>query len=155
MQRQTTQITKEQAAKAGKKWYLVDATGISLGRLASEVAVILMGKNKVDYTPSVDCGDYVIVTNAAKVKLTGNKVKTKTYYDNKSGTYGGLRERSAKVMIEQYPEEMVKRAIWGMMPHTSLGRSELLKLHVFEGECEGFESQNPTPIVIASKHEER
>ncbi len=155
MQRQTTQITKEQAAKAGKKWYVVDATGVSLGRLASEIAVILMGKNKVDYTPSVDCGDYVIVTNASKVFLTGNKRLTKNYYDNEAGSYQGLRTRSAKVMIEQFPVEMVQRAVWGMLPHSSLGRREILKLHVFENEATGFESQNPTPIVIAPKYKEK
>lgn len=155
MQRQTTQITKEQAAKAGKKWYLVDATDVPLGRLASQVAVILMGKNKVDYTPGVDCGDYVIVTNASKVKLTGNKKKTKNYYDIHSNNYGGLRTRSAKEMSEQHPAEMVKLAVWGMMPHGSLGRAELLKLHIFEGECEGFESQTPIPVEVADRYIER
>ena len=102
MQRQTTQLTKEQVANGSKKWFLVDAAGKPLGRLASEIAVVLMGKEKVDYTPSVDCGDYVIVINASKVYLSGNKLKTKNYYDNKRSSYGGLRTRSAKVMIEQW-----------------------------------------------------
>lgn len=153
--RQTTQITQEQASNKGKKWYLVDATGISLGRLASEVAVILMGKNKVDYTPSVDSGDYVVVINAKKVKITGNKALTKNYYDNKRGSYMGLRTRSAKVMQEEYPVEMVRRAIWGMMPHTSLGRKELLKLFIFEDEKHDKEAQKPETIVIADKYLER
>lgn len=155
MQRQTTQITQEQASVRGKKWYLVDATGIALGRLASEVAVILMGKNKVDYTPSVDCGDYVIIINASKVVLTGNKKLTKNYYDNKSSNYQGLRTRSAKVMAEQHASEMVKLAIWGMMPHTSLGRKELLKLHVFDNAEHNLESTQPTPVVVAEKYNER
>lgn len=153
--RQTTQITKEQALKSGKKWYLVDATNIPLGRLASEVAVILMGKNKVDYTPSVDCGDYVVIINASKVKLTGNKLLTKNYYDNKSGNYGGLRTRSTKVMIEDYPVELVRRAVWGMIPHNSLGRKELLKLFVFEDENHDKQAQPLEKIVVAKEYQER
>lgn len=155
MQRQTTQITKEQAANSGKKWFLVDAAGIPLGRLASEVAVLLMGKEKVDYTPSVDCGDYVIVINAAKVKLTGDKIHSVNYYDNKRGQYMGLRTRSAKVMIEEYPVEMVKRAIWGMLPKSSLGRKELLKLFVYADEKHEQQAQNPVTVVVANKYKEK
>jgi len=153
--RQTTQITKEQASSKGKKWYLIDASDVPLGRLASEAAVILMGKNKVDYTPSVDCGDYVVIVNAKKVKLTGNKISTKNYYSNISGQYGGLRTRSAKVMVENYPTELVKKAVWGMIPHNSLGRREIMKLFIFEDENHDKQAQNPEAIVIADKYQER
>ena len=88
-----------------RKWYVIDAEGVTLGRLASKVAVVLKGKHKATYTPHIDCGDYVIVVNAEKVKLTGNKLEDKKYY-NHSGYVGGLRERNAKTMIEKYPEEM-------------------------------------------------
>lgn len=101
MQRQTT-IAKPK--ELTRKWYVIDAAGKPLGRLASEVAVILMGKNKPIYTPNVDCGDYVIIVNAEKVALTGNKVHNKKYY-NVSGYTGGLRTRTAGEMIERYPEE--------------------------------------------------
>lgn len=104
-----------------RDWYVVDAKGQTLGRLASKVASILRGKNKVIYTPNVDCGDYVIIINADKVILTGDKLNKKMYY-NHSGYPGGLRERTAKVMINDYPEEMLERAIKGMLPHNRLGR---------------------------------
>ena len=103
-----------------RKWYVVDAEGQTLGRLATKVATVLRGKHKPTYTPHVDCGDYVIVINAEKVVLTGNKLEDKMYY-NHSGFPGGLRERNAKTMIEKYPEEMVERAIKGMLPHNALG----------------------------------
>ena len=103
MQRQTT-IAKPLEVK--RAWYVIDATDKPLGRLASEVAVILMGKNKPTYTPNVDCGDYVIIVNAAKVGLSGDKIHNKKYY-NVSGYNGGLRTRTAGEMLEKYPEEMV------------------------------------------------
>ena len=104
-----------------RKWYIVDAAGLPLGRVATKVATILRGKHKPTYTPYVDCGDYVIVINANKVVLTGNKLNDKMYY-NHSGYPGGLRERTAKVMREQYPVEMIERAVKGMIPHTRLGK---------------------------------
>ena len=98
-----------------RKWYIVDAEGANLGRLATQVATILKGKHKVTYTPHVDCGDYVIVINASKINLTGKKVGDKMYY-NHSRYAGGLRERTAGEMLEKYPEEMVERAVKGMLP---------------------------------------
>lgn len=154
MQRQTTQLTKEQVANGSKKWFLVDATNKPLGRLASEIAVVLMGKEKVDYTPSVDCGDYVIVINASKVHLSGNKLLTKNYYDNKRGNYGGLRTRSAKVMLEQYPEEMLIRAVKGMIPHNSLGKVQLKKLYVYKDENYEQQAQNPTKVELCEAYHE-
>lgn len=154
MQRQTTQLTKEQVYNGSKKWYLVDATGKPLGRLASEIAVVLMGKEKVDYTPSVDCGDYVIVVNAAKVYLSGKKATDKKYYDNKRSSYGGLRTRSAKVMIEKFPEEVILRAVRGMIPHTSLGNAQFKKLFVYKGEEHPHEAQRPIEVELCDIYRE-
>src|SRR5574344_1952079 len=110
-----------------RDWYVIDATDQTLGRLAAKVAKVLMGKNKPTYTPHVDCGDNVIVINASKVNLTGNKLDTKIYY-NHSGYTGGLRERTAREMKENYPVEMVERAVKGMLPNGRLGRQMYKKL---------------------------
>ena len=104
-----------------RKWYVIDAAGKPLGRVATKAAHILRGKNKPTFTPHIDCGDYVIIINAGEVKLTGNKLNDKMYY-NHSGFPGGLRERNAKTMIEKYPVEMVERAVKGMLPNGPLGR---------------------------------
>ena len=130
-----------------RNWYVVDATGKTLGRLATQVATVLRGKNKPTYTPHVDCGDYVIVVNADKVVLTGNKLEDKKYY-NHSGYPGGLRERTAKEMIEKYPEEMVERAIKGMLPHGRLGRAVGKKLFVYRGSDHKHEAQKPVALEI-------
>ncbi|CDD93349.1 50S ribosomal protein L13 [Coprobacillus sp. CAG:826] len=144
MQRQTT-IAKPK--ELTRKWYVIDAAGKPLGRLASEVAVILMGKNKPIYTPNVDCGDYVIIVNAEKVALTGNKVHNKKYY-NVSGYTGGLRTRTAGEMIERYPEEMVERSVWGMLPKGRLGRSIYKKLFVYKGPDHKHEAQQPEVLEL-------
>ena len=146
MQRQTTMAN---AKTIERKWYLVDATGISLGRLASKVAVILMGKDKPTYTPHVDTGDYVVIINASKVKLTGNHPKTKKYYYNVSGYNGGLRTRSAGVMLEEYPVELVERAVWGMVPKGRLGRQMVKKLYVYEGAEHKHQAQNPVVLDLS------
>ena len=146
MQRQTTMAN---AKTIERKWYLVDATGISLGRLASKVAVILMGKDKPTYTPHVDTGDYVVIINASKVKLTGNHPKTKKYYYNVSGYNGGLRTRSAGVMLEEYPVELVERAVWGMVPKGRLGRQMVKKLFVYADEKHEQEAQKPVALDLA------
>lgn len=144
MQRQTT-IAKPE--KIERKWYVVDATGIPYGRLASFVAVKLMGKDKPIYTPHVDCGDYVIIINAEKVALSGkNKLQNKKYY-NVSGYNGGLRTRTAGEMIERYPEEMVERSIWGMLPKGPLGRQIFKKLFVYKGADHKHEAQKPEVLV--------
>ena len=130
-----------------RNWYVVDATGKTLGRLATQVATVLRGKNKPTYTPHVDCDDYVIVVNADKVVLTGNKLEDKKYY-NHSGYPGGLRERTAKEMIEKYPEEMVERAIKGMLPHGRLGRAMGKKLFVYRGADHKHEAQKPVALEI-------
>ena len=140
MQRQTTMI---KATEVERKWLVVDAKDIPLGRLASEVARVLIGKNKPIYTPHVDCGDYVIIINAKEVGLTGNKLDTKNYY-NVSGYLGGLRTRSARTMVAKYPTEMVERAVWGMLPKGRLGRQIYKKLFVYEGSEHPHAAQNPT-----------
>ena len=128
-----------------RKWYLVDATNMPLGRLASQVADILTGKNKTIYTPNVDTGDFVVVINSDKVILTGNKLEDKKYY-NHSMYPGGLRVRTAKVMKEQYPVEMVERAVKGMLPHTRLGRQMYKKLFVYAGNEHPHMAQKPEKI---------
>ena len=134
-------------AEIKRDWYVIDATGISLGRVATKAANVLRGKHKAIYTPNVDCGDYVIVINADKVKLTGNKLDQKMYY-NHSGYTGGLRERTAKEMRERYPEEMVERAVKGMLPHNRLGRQMYKKLFVYEGETHPHMAQKPVEMSI-------
>ena len=115
-----------------RKWYVIDAEGKSLGRVASLAATYLRGKHKPTYTPHIDCGDNIIIINADKVNLTGNKLENKMYY-NHSMYVGGLRERTAKVMREQYPVEMMERAVKGMLPHNRLGRAMAKKLFVYAG----------------------
>lgn len=130
-----------------RKWFVIDAEGKNLGRIATKAATILRGKHKVTYTPHVDCGDYVIIINASKVNLTGNKLEDKKYY-NHSGFPGGLRERNAKTMIEKYPEEMLERAVKGMLPHGPLGRAMGKKLFVYAGAEHKHEAQKPTVLEI-------
>ena len=128
-----------------RKWYVIDAEGQTLGRVATKVATVLKGKHKPTYTPHVDCGDYVIVINASKVNLTGNKLEEKMYYDH-SGYTGGLRERNAKTMIESYPTEMVERAVKGMLPKGPLGRQCFRKLFVYAGSEHNHAAQKPEVI---------
>mgnify|MGYP001144461766 FL=1 len=130
-----------------RNWYVVDAEGKTLGRVATQVAHVLRGKHKVTYTPYVDCGDYVIIVNADKVVLTGNKLDNKKYY-NHSGFPGGLRERTAKEMINNYPEEMVERAVKGMLPHGRLGRQMGKKLFVYRDENHKQTAQKPEELKV-------
>ena len=130
-----------------RKWYVLDATDLPLGRVATKAAHILRGKHKVTFTPHIDCGDYIIITNASKVKLTGNKLNDKMYY-NHSGYTGGLRERNAAEMIENYPVEMVERAVKGMLPHNRLGRQMAKKLFVYAGDAHEQQAQKPESISL-------
>ena len=130
-----------------RNWYVIDAENLPLGRVVAKAANILRGKHKVTFTPHVDCGDYVIIVNAEKVKLTGNKLEQKMYY-NHSGFPGGLRERNAKTMIENYPVEMVERAVKGMIPHNRLGRAAAKKLFVYAGPDHKHMAQKPESITI-------
>ena len=130
-----------------RNWYVLDAKDMPLGRVASKAAVLLRGKHKVTYTPHVDCGDYVIIVNADKVSLTGNKLEGKIYYDH-SRYVGGLRERTAKEMREKYPVEMLERAVEGMLPHNRLGRQMYKKLFVYAGEEHPHTAQQPTKLEL-------
>jgi len=130
-----------------RNWYVLDAKDMPLGRVASKAAVLLRGKHKVTYTPHVDCGDYVIIVNADKVALTGNKLENKMYYDH-SRYVGGLRERTAKEMREKYPVEMLERAVEGMLPHNRLGRQMYKKLFVYAGEEHPHTAQQPTKLEL-------
>lgn len=137
----------QKKAEVERKWYVIDANGKPLGRVASKAAHILRGKHKVTFTPHIDCGDNVIIINAEKVELTGNKLEDKMYY-NHSQYPGGLRTRSAKVMIKDYPEEMMELAVKGMLPHGRLGRAMSKKLFVYAGEDHKHQAQKPVEINI-------
>ena len=130
-----------------RKWYVIDAEGKSLGRVASLAATYLRGKHKTTYTPHIDCGDNIIIINADKVNLTGNKLENKMYY-NHSMYVGGLRERTAKVMREQYPVEMMERAVKGMLPHNRLGRAMAKKLFVYAGNEHKQMAQKPEVLEV-------
>ena len=130
-----------------RKWYVIDAEGKTLGRVATLAATYLRGKHKPTYTPHVDCGDYVIIINAEKVNLTGNKLDKKIYY-NHSMYQGGLRDRTARVMKERYPEEMMERAVKGMLPHNRLGRQMYKKLFVCKGSEHKQEAQKPEVLEV-------
>ena len=130
-----------------RKWYVIDAEGKSLGRVASLAATYLRGKHKPTYTPHVDCGDNIVIINAQKVTLTGNKLEDKMYYDH-SMYQGGLRERTAKVMREEYPVEMMERAIKGMLPHNRLGRQMYKKLFVYAGNEHKHQAQKPEVLEV-------
>lgn len=130
-----------------RNWYVIDAEGISLGRLAAKVSNVLQGKHKPTYTPHVDCGDNVIVINAEKINLTGNKLDDKIYY-NHSGYTGGLRERTAREMVENYPVEMIERAVKGMLPKTRLGRQMYKKLFVYAGSEHPHAAQQPENMEV-------
>ena len=130
-----------------RKWYVIDAEGKPLGRVASKAANILRGKHKATYTPHIDCGDYVIIVNASKVLLTGNKLEDKKYYSH-SQYPGGLRTRTAKEMIEKYPEEMVEKAVKGMLPKNRLGRAMYKKLFVYAGSDHKHMAQKPSEMDV-------
>ena len=144
MQRQTT-IAK--ANEIQRKWYVIDAAGKPMGRLVSQVAQILTGKNKPIWTPNVDCGDYVIIINAAKVSLSGDKIHNKKYY-NVSGYDGGLRTRTAGDMLERFPTEMIQRSVHGMVPKGRLGRQIEKKLFVYAGAEHKHEAQQPEVLEL-------
>src|SRR5246127_430548 len=137
-------------AEVEKKWVLIDGTGLVVGRLASLVALRLRGKHKPTYTPHVDCGDNVIIVNAEKVVLTGRKVQQKVYHHH-TGHIGGIKERSAKSILEgRFPERIVEKAVERMLPRGPLGRKQLSHLHVYKGPDHPHAAQNPVPVDIAA-----
>jgi large subunit ribosomal protein L13 len=127
---------------ADKRWWLVNAEGRVLGRLATEVAVLLRGKNKPEFADFCDSGDFVVVINAGKIRVTGRKADDKTYYSH-SQYPGGLRSRKFKELLEDKPEEVIRRAVWGMIPKNKLGRKVFKKLKVYRGSSHPHEAQKP------------
>lgn len=134
-----------------RKWYVVDATNQTLGRLTSEIAKILRGKNKPIYTPHIDTGDYVIVVNADKIKVTGKKLNQKIYYHH-SDYVGGMKETTLKEMLAKKPENVITLAVKGMLPKGPLGRSMLKKLHVYAGPEHDHAAQKPEVLEIKSRY---
>ena len=130
-----------------RDWYLVDATDKTLGRLASQVASRLRGKHRPIYTPHADTGDFIVVINAEKVRLTGRKWQQKTYHRH-SGYMGGLKSITAKKLLEKRPEDLVRYAVWGMLPKNRLGRRLYKKLKVYSGPAHPHEAQQPKPLVL-------
>ncbi len=130
-----------------RKWYVVDATDMTLGRLASEVAKVLRGKNKAIFTPFMDCGDYVIVVNASKVKVTGKKLEQKIYYHH-SDYVGGMKETTLREMLAKKPESVVEMAVKGMLPKGPLGRQMYTKLHVYAGAEHDNAAQKPEVLTF-------
>ncbi|BAS29058.1 50S ribosomal protein L13 [Limnochorda pilosa] len=131
-----------------QKWYVVDARGQVVGRLASRIATILRGKHKPSYTPHLDTGDYVIVVNAAEVALTGKKWEKKVYSWH-SGYPGGLKQATAAELRRRHPEAPIERAVWGMLPHNRLGRQLIKKLKVYAGPDHPHQAQNPEPLQFS------
>lgn len=128
-------------------WYLVDAAGKTLGRLASEIAKRLRGKHKAEYTPHVDTGDYIVVINAEKIKVTGNKPKDKVYYSH-SGYPGGIKTITFEKLIQKAPTKVIELAVKRMLPRSPLGRAMLKKLKIYAGSTHQHEAQNPQPLEI-------
>ena len=139
---------KTYSAKTGeipREWYVVDAEGQTLGRLATRIADRLRGKGKPQFTPHIDTGDFVVVVNAEKVAVTGNKLDDKLYYRH-SGYPGGLRTRTLREQLERRPNEVLRKAVWGMLPHTKLGRRQITKLKIYSGPDHPHEAQEPRPF---------
>lgn len=133
--------------KVERKWYVVDATGYTLGRLSSEIAKVLRGKNKAVFTPHIDTGDYVIVVNAEKIKVTGKKLDQKIYYHH-SDYVGGMKETTLKEKMAKKPEDVIYLAVKGMLPKGPLGRAMIKKLHVYAGAEHNNQAQQPKALEI-------
>jgi large subunit ribosomal protein L13 len=139
---------KTYSAKTGeitREWYVVDAEGQTLGRLATQIADRLRGKGKPQFTPHIDTGDFVVVVNAEKVAVTGKKLDDKHYYRH-SGYPGGLKTRTLREQLERRPNEVLRKAVWGMLPHTKLGRRQITKLKIYSGPGHPHTAQEPRPF---------
>lgn len=145
MNRQTTLVKKEEVKE--RRWWLIDASGQTLGRLAVRIARLLMGKDKVNYTPHVDVGDCVVVVNASKIRLTGNKAQTK-FFQRYSSYPGGLRQYSYQWMLEHRPELLLERAVRRMMPRNKLRAHRMRKLKVYAGPDHPHQAQRPEKLVV-------
>jgi large subunit ribosomal protein L13 len=142
-----TQTLTKEAAIADRKWHVVDVAGLTLGRAATQIAHLLRGKHKPTFTPNQDCGDFVIVVNASKVVLTGNKMANKMYHRH-TGFAGGIVSVPAEKMLQKKPEEVIQRAVWGMLPKGPLGRRIHKKLKVYAGAEHRHEAQQPSVIKL-------
>jgi len=143
-------VQKTYVPKSGditQEWKLVDANGKNLGRLATEISSILLGKDKPIFTPGVDTGDYVIVVNAERISVTGNKMEDKYYYRH-SGYPGGLKKISLKDQLAKYPDRVIRQAVWGMLPHNRYGRKMLKKLKIYAGPEHPHQAQNPVQVEL-------
>ncbi len=129
------------------QWYIVDATGKNLGRLASQIANVLLGKHRPEYTPGVDLGDAVIVTNCGQITVTGAKLTDKIYY-RYSGYQSGLKETTLRRLLETHPDRVIYEAVWGMLPHNKLGRQLIKKLKIYAGTEHPHEAQKPQPLAV-------
>jgi large subunit ribosomal protein L13 len=141
---------KTQSAKketVSRNWLVIDAEGLPLGRLASKLATVLRGKHKPSYTPHVDCGDYIIVLNAEKVKLPGNKLTQKVHYTH-SGYPGGQKQRTPQQILDKFPTRLVEMAVKGMLPKTKLGNAMIKKLFVYEGGAHPHQAQKPSTLEL-------
>ena len=134
-------------AEVRRDWFVVDATGKTLGRLSTEIAHRLRGKHKPQYTPHVDTGDYIVVVNAEKIRVTGNKIKDKMYHRH-TGYIGNLKSASLETMLEEHPERVLQNAVKGMLPKGALGRQMFRKLRVFKGPEHDHAAQQPIPLEI-------
>ncbi len=134
--------------QAERRWFVVDARGKVLGRLASRLATVLRGKEKVSFAPHLDEGDFVVVVNAAKVSLTGQKLDNKLYRSH-SGYPGGLKTLTARQMLSRHPEDIIRKAVWGMMPKNKLSRQVIKKLKIYAGPDHPHEAQRPEPMEIS------
>ncbi len=147
METQSYKTSSAKAADVQRKWFVIDAEQSVVGRLASQIAIILRGKHKPSFTPHVDTGDYVVVVNADKVRLTGNKEDAKLYY-RYSGYPGGLKSRTARVMRQRRPEYLLRHAVKGMLPKGILGRQMLTKLKVYAGAEHPHSAQQPEELSV-------
>ncbi len=143
---QKTYIPK--AKDISREWVLVDANGKTLGRLATQIAAVILGKHKPSFTPGVDTGDFVVVVNAERVTVTGNKLEDKFYYKH-SGYPGGFKAVSLRQQLARHPERVLRSAVWGMLPHNKLGRELIKKLKVYAGPHHPHEAQNPKPLELS------
>ena len=143
----TYTVISAEEAKEQRQWYVVDATGKTLGRLASQIAVVLRGKHKPTFTPHLDMGDFVIVVNAEKVRVTGRKLDQKVYYRH-SGYPGGLKSITLRDQLEKHPTRVIEAAVRGMLPRNRLGRKLMKKLKVYAGPDHPHQAQNPQPLDL-------
>jgi len=141
-------VQKTYTPKAGEinqQWVLVDADGQNLGRLATKISSVLLGKNKPSFTPGMDTGDFVVVVNAARISVTGNKLEDKIYY-HYTGYPSGMRQITLKDQLSKHPERVIRRAVWGMIPHNRYGRRIIKKLKIYSGPEHPHQAQNPKPL---------